>query len=144
MTISEFIKARLAEREKAALKAAWDPVGAMEAHFKGEALHEEQDWSLYPERRTEYSRGQADALHWAATRTREQIKPLTLHDPERELRDVEAKLLILDDHRACEEWNEQARENRDGVREICVTLRALAAIDAGHPDYEAAWAPNPT
>jgi hypothetical protein len=61
------------------------------------------------------------------------------HDPARALREVEAKRAILADHIACEEWNEEARQSRDGEREICVTLRALAAVFSDHPDYREEW-----
>jgi hypothetical protein len=133
VSIGEFIEARLAERESMAKRAAVDPTGAMEAHFEAEALHEEQDWTLYPERRTEYSRGQADALHWAATRIREQIKPLTLHDPMRELREIEAKRRLL--ALANDAYYEADHYAYHGIR------AALAAINSDHPDYDPAWAP---
>lgn len=135
-----FLLARLDKDEAAARKASVDPVGAMEAHFEAEALHEEQDWTLYPERRTEYSRGQADALHWAATRTREQIKPLTLHDPVRALREVEAGRLIIENCRTLAAmWAPGNDTFRLALERAVIAPRA--AVYSDHPDYRQEWKP---
>jgi hypothetical protein len=160
MDLAEFLEARYAEREAAAKAAAVDPVGAMEAHFETEALHHEQDWRLYPERETDYDHGQADALHWASTRIRERMLPLSLHDPASVLADIAAKRAILD------MWQDPAavrdlslhpgadpehppQDGRDpDEREVQVAaaeaiddvVRLLAAPFAAHPDYQAGWA----
>jgi Family of unknown function (DUF6221) len=146
VTITEFLAARLNETEAAAKAAASDPVGAMEAHFEAEALQEEQDWRLYPDRKTEYSRGQADALHWAAARVRERMRPLSLHDPARVLREAEAKRKILAEHRlddmvpgVCYRCRYGVPAHWESTPYPCPTLRALAAVYAAHPDYDPDW-----
>jgi hypothetical protein len=141
MDIADFLEARWAEREAAAKAAAVDPVGAMEAHFEAEALHHEQDWRLYPERETDYDHGQADALHWASTRIRERMLPLSLHDPASVLADIAANRAILALFRL--------DFNADG-EPICLggygeaywdVVRALAVPFASHPDYQEGWKP---
>lgn len=148
-TLAAFLEARLQEDQAAAMAAPVDPAGAMDAMFETEALHEEQDWRLYPERETEYARGQAAALHWAATAMRERMVPITLHDPARVLREVAAKRAILGEHRQngpdsiwC--WRcDPGADMGDGAMFPCVTLRAVAAVYSAHPDYDPAWAPEP-
>jgi hypothetical protein len=144
VTLAGFLAARLDEDEAAANRASCDPVGAMEAHFEAEALHEEQDWRLYPERKTEYSRGQADALHWASVRVREQMRPLSLHDPSRVLREVEAKrrLLRLADSACPGDCLDHGPEMHATEEHWGAAIRsALAAIWSGHPDYQDQWKP---
>jgi hypothetical protein len=148
VTLAEFLEARYAEREAAAKEAAVDPVGAMEAHFEAAALQHEQDWRLHPERETDYDHGQADALHWAATRIRERMLPLSLHDPASVLADIEAKRRILADHRQrrdsiwCRVCDPATEDTDDSAAYYpCRTLRLLAAPFAAHPDYRQEWKP---
>ena len=133
VTITEFIEARAAEREAAALAAA---------EYPG------KDWVNHPGRDATESVVFEDAgspFAWIDSAGSAAIgEHIAWHDPRRVLREVAATRAIVADHLECEEWNEQARETRDGEREICATLRAIAAIDDTHPDYDPSWTPNPT
>ena len=132
-----FLKARLDEDEAAARRAASDPVGAMEAAFEAEALGEEQDWESFPERKTAYSQGQAAAMHWAAKVIRERAMPLSLHDPARALREVEAKRRIIshhDDNHDCADLS-----GTEFPYVGCTVIRAFAAVYSDHPGYRPEW-----
>jgi hypothetical protein len=132
--LAAFVAARLDEDEAAATRAAVDPVGALEAYFEVEARHQEQDWGLYPERKTEYSRGQADALLWASTAIRERMVPLSLHNPLRMLRDVAAKRKLLDTYTVIDDIGECTATSA-----IVGALRAMAAVWSEHADYQPEW-----
>jgi hypothetical protein len=62
------------------------------------------------------------------------------HDPARTLREVEAKRRILDEH-ALNGWACSTCDNEDVEQSFpCPTLRLLASVWAGHPDYRPEWA----
>lgn len=134
--LTVFWAARLDEAEAAANVAAVDPVGAMEDHFKVAALEHEQDWRHHPERKTDYDRGQADALHWASAVVRERMLPLSLHDPASVLADVAADRALL------ALLGQAVREDDYDVSRV---LREVASIRAarfsGHPDWREEWRP---
>ena len=152
MTITEFIEARLAEREAGAIAAA---------EYPG------KDWVNHPGRDATESVVFEDAgspFAWIDSAGSAAIgEHIAWHDPRRVLRDVEAKRAIIgeqtSDHapiesaygltcRTCVAWQDD-----EGVHEFgiaipetwpCRVARALAATDSDHPDYDPSWAPNPT
>jgi hypothetical protein len=136
---ASFLTARLDELEAAAKRAAIDPVGAIEAHFEAAALHHEQDWRLYPDRETDYDHGQADALRWASVAVRERMRPLSIHDPIRALREVHAVrelLRHLTDPETGEFWHLAIR--LPGATSAFMAdwlVCPFAAIWSEHPDY---------
>ena len=149
-TLTDFLLARLDEGEAAAKRAASDPVAAMEEHFMCEALYEERDWKSWPERDTSYSHGQADAMRWASAVIRERMKPLSLHDPARVLREVGAGRALIAEHGParggrdadrCRVCTAIAHGHATRFRSPCPTLRFLAAIYSDHPDYREEWKP---
>jgi Family of unknown function (DUF6221) len=69
-----------------------------------------------------------------------------LRDPARVLREVEAKRKILAEHRlddmvpgVCYRCRYGVPAHWESTPYPCPTLRALAAVYAGHPDYDPAW-----
>lgn len=73
------------------------------------------------------------------------------HDPARALREVEAKRRIVDDYRITASAIDMITGpdiDTRGYKEMCAgrdalraSVLALAAIWAGHPDYQQAWRP---
>ena len=72
---------------------------------------------------------------------------IRLHDPKRALREVDAKRKILALHGAsiggtwcvtCDPGSEVSGDA--GAWYPCLTLRTLAAVWSGHPDYDPDWA----
>jgi hypothetical protein len=72
---------------------------------------------------------------------------IALHDPKRVLREVDAKRKILALHGAsiggtwcvtCDPGSDVSGDA--GAWYPCLTLRTLAAVWSGHPDYDPGWA----
>ena len=133
MTITEFIEARLAE---------------IEARAKAAAEYPGKDWVNHPGRDATESVVFEDAgspFAWIDSTGSAAIgEHFALHDPRRELREVEAKRKILNEHKAVIRLaglTEQELGFLGWYREW--VLKNLAAIDSDHPDYDPSWAPNP-
>lgn len=117
-----FVAARLDEVEaiaKAAIDSGDGTWGAVE--WMGDACRVEgDDMSIY------YGITEQQAAH------------IALHDPARELRDVAAKRLILEEHSDTHDCGDPRSWESPYLG--CHEVRALAAIDNGHPDYQPQWA----
>lgn len=120
MTLTEFLLARIAEDEALALR-------------------------ITPGRQAKNGRWNRGSIQDQAVRT---IDPLHAdhmgrHDPARVLAECDAKRYIVDIHSG---WHtcpdEDAVEDDDATEPApCLTLRILAAVYAGHPDYRQDWRP---
>lgn len=63
-------------------------------------------------------------------------------DPLRVLRDVALKVYLLDRHREVTYYGGACScDECEGVPFPCETMRHVAAVYAGHPDYRQEWAP---
>lgn len=134
----EFVRARLDEDEQTARRAggAWTdgPAANWVTAASSEAASE-------PAHRVALVITDGERAH------------IVRHDPARVLREVEAKRLLLDEHKparpkgrpnmerhcltctTAQAWDDTAREAN------CLTLRLLALPYADHPDYRAEWRP---
>jgi hypothetical protein len=123
MTIVEFLTARLDESQAAAEAAARE----------GEPHWEANDERVYTaERGGVVVAGPFGYLGAEGTH-------IALHDPAWALADVKAKRRLIQEHAVpgmhrCA-WGDLVNP------EDCPVLRALATIDADHPDYDPAWRP---
>lgn len=137
MTITEFLLARLAEREALALAATVGP-WAVESQMSNPP-RPVAVWGN--DRRTIVvaSGAQPDILHIAA------------NDPADTLRMVAAHRAIVELHSGDAEWcgasqggdgthGNMAFYGQEPMPMDCETLRALAAGHADHPDYQQEWA----
>lgn len=142
MTLTEFLAARLDDKELAARNAGaerWDFTGV-----NCEVRVREPDGDLgriiaYCRHGNPVQDDLALAIHIAE------------HDPARALREVEAKRAIVDRHSphqpafgdlACD-WCSEDVDDRPQIakeRWPCPDIRSLAAIWSDHPDYDPAWA----
>ena len=135
MTLAEFLAARLDEDEAAAKAAAHGNDGrwVLQGHPSESAIIWDSNGSavVYDEG----SPTEAEAAH------------IALHDPNRELREVEAGRTILAAYgavlRDCESVGDPARRPRlygehDGLH---MAVTHLAAVYSDHPDYRQEWKP---
>ena len=139
MTITEFLVARLDEREAAAKAApgnAW--VAHAEDDVAGASVYDEQWLLLNP---THYDHDEPYSSRPGARgpmyieRARDQLADhIARHDPAHVLADVAAKRAIV----------ARAEAYLHGPRhlEAMAAVRHLAAIDADHPDYRQEWQPQ--
>ncbi|WP_369387621.1 DUF6221 family protein [Streptomyces sp. CG1] len=62
------------------------------------------------------------------------------HDPARVLRELEAKLALLEEHRTRDGGGCRTCREEAGPRSPCTTLRLLA-VPSDHPGYDDSWRP---
>lgn len=129
MTIAEFLEARIAEDEAAAVAASVSMHGT---------LHDSQsDWACY------VMGAERDSTQW-------QDEHIMTWWPQRVLAECMAKRAIIGRHEAKRDFVYEAGEfalcsmctetgpNAQGWP--CGTIRALAAVYSDHPDYNKDWA----
>lgn len=153
MDIAGFVAARLDEDEQAALAAEsghgpweWQDGG----YEGGEQLRDERtgfyEVEVFPDR----GGSTIVAQTWPHETGAANARHIARHDPSRVLAEVEAKRAILAEHSNLnaeldpEHWacaRCQDRHRHDAMTWPCATLRALAAVYAGHPGYDPAWHP---
>jgi len=132
MDITEFLRARLDEDEKAARAAGGHVWGAMvvnEVHLDADVLRD------HPELRSQQ--------RIASTERPDQQDYIARHDPARALREVETKRRILD---YCEKsrWVRNQTGEGDAYRvgetdAYETVVHQLAAVYADHPDFDPDW-----
>ena len=158
-----FLRARLNEDEAMAMAATPGPWWAVQGKHEDDGklrLVKASD-PAYPTEDPIYA-GSAQRVAWSVTSDPDEgeqanLRHIARHDPARVLREVEAKRAILGLHRP--EWHDFINADGDdrtssdcaecsthGLpdRWPCPTLRHLAAVYGGHPDYDPAWAPAGT
>jgi hypothetical protein len=127
MTIIEFLRARIAEDEAAAMAAAdgpWEHDEHLGDHAVTSVIGAVATASnVYPEGAVGLE--EADAAHIAR------------HDPARVLREVAAKRAII------EEWEVDYIDNPctqlPDARAARLALHVIATVYSDHPDYDPAW-----
>lgn len=146
MTLTEFLHARIAEDEEAALKLRgtgfqrWERV-EYERSVGGFIPNIWEDWRPHPP-----EGGDSRGLGYVPLSDH-----IARHDPARVLADCEAKRQIIAEHSAKprRSWFECAvcfdpdggPGDYDFMTWPCPTLRYLALPHADHPDYDEAWRP---
>lgn len=135
MTLVEFLRARLAEDRATAQAATAGPWGAFvraEVYVEQTGAEDGHLVAELPDCGDHDSDRPADAAHIAR------------HDPARVLAEVAAKEAILDEclgvqEQADRDWNDPGLNAMAGAYLDVVKL--LAAVHAGHPDYDESWRP---
>lgn len=138
MDITEFLEARISEDEAVA-KACPDPEWRIAIDGSG---------SLWVEGLLIHA---SDTM-WEGAIAVADAEHATRHDPARALAECAAKRAIIQEHgngltytspwcETCAEWwASEMGEGPPGVAWPCTTLKAVAAVYAGHPDYQQEWA----
>ena len=134
--VAAFLNARLDEDEATAKRAAECALVQRDGYEPG-------DWSWLPS----YGQSQPEQIALIDHQSR--------HDPARVLREVAAKRALLELHYpgmapydAPDGLYICAGEEADGdtwqmaTRWPCMTVRLLAAVYSGHPDYRPEWSPD--
>lgn len=154
--IVDFLRARLAEDQAAALRACTRMPGhserrglalnadsdrapaVLDAHWDGERWVAAADSELSADPAVELSpRRPAARRRVADISDPETARHIARHDPARVLAEVEAKRQIVEHHgepHECPEYDV-------AWDSPCPTLRHLAAVYADHPDYREEWKP---
>lgn len=133
-TLIEFLEARLAEDEAAALAA-----GSARWAFKEIDWHDFSRWTVEDEEDETIVFRDVNGAHYAAVHA-------ARHDPARVLREVQAKRAILELHGRSHECS--TYDHHGDIEscswclnpEDCSTLLALAAIYSDHEAYRKEWA----
>lgn len=126
VAMAAFVRARLDEEQAAAQDAGACGGWRMSERFPGMV-------GTGPEPEP----GQRDNTQWVLPLKHEWAEHIARHDPTRVLRDVAMKRRILarhDDQHDCGD-----PRSWDYPYEGCADLRALAAMNDDHPDYQEAW-----
>lgn len=135
MTLVEFLRAQLDKEERIAREAADGDSGEW---FMGDR------WNIYrAEDQTPSEDDEANRLVvWGNVKS--QSEHIACHDPARVLREVEAKRVILTEHRDdgygnCTGCGMNAREEMCNPLDDCPTLLALAKVYESEPDFNPDW-----
>ena len=143
MTITKFLTARLDEDEHAARSAGGDHAGG--DHWDTMTEETPDGEHIYYTVETVGADPVAPVAEMARTRQadRDRAEHIARHDPARALREIAAKRSLLRAHPFEPAEGFCAECQRGGAAGIwpCPTLRHLAAVYAGHPDYQQKWAP---
>jgi hypothetical protein len=131
MTITEFIRARLAEEEQTAQAAAGAGV-------------EVGVWTLSDATATQVRDGNGNRVGghtWPHKGAH-----IALHDPARVLREIAARRAVLDmaltEQEAGDRYGAGFNEASEGWHDAQEhVLKQLASVYADHPDYDQEWAP---
>lgn len=124
MTITEFLLARIAEDEEVA-RSAIDSSGwgsSPDGRWRLVEVPYEGEWPRNPD---------AEHVMWAGS---EWTIHASRHSPARILRECAAKREIIERHSHCDDVSY-------GDASTCPEVSTLAAVYAGHPDYQEEWRP---
>lgn len=140
MTITEFLEARIAEDEAAALRAAEVFPGVWDIEDRGHHAHVVSDGPNF-HYVSEIDQRQAPGVWLGGA-----LESIANFNPARVLAECAAKRAIVEEHgnseslihsplcRTCHDYNDH-----DAVDWPCPTIKALAAVYASHPDYRQEW-----
>lgn len=147
--LTEFLRGRIAEDE-AGVRALAEPHDWHTGPGDDPTWEDESTVYVWP---PEFHTPYEEDKHWRGLTTSGPALAayIARHDPDRVLREVEAKRRLVDRHRPDREYPEWCAACRQpepgweyGIPEEfpCTTLRLLALPYADHPDYRPDWAPT--